>query len=358
MRLRATRRRPLRPSDAPRADRDAARVRRVLRGRRDRDGNAAGAGRALRDLAAARDPAGRAADGPGPPLVAVRRGAAADPRAADGRLQPARAGIDDVRPVRRPVRASRGGRRAAAADSGQSAAARQPAPHGRVHLRRDVPGAVRRPGRGGRRVLRRRLRARLLGPVAAARAGADGRCGHRRGADPLLRRQRAGGDPAQAAAGRRAGVADRVFDRGDAAALRLEAGPPASSVAGHRAVAVPAVVGGSLRPRRAGLAPAGRRAGGGAVHEGRSGPIRHRLGRRDHRRAAGILPLHLHPADAAGGAGMAARAGGGEPAPQPGAVPLGGRRSDRSHLPLPAPTALTRSSTPRIAATSSARPRS
>ena len=122
--------------------------------------------------------------------------------------------------------------------------------------------------------------------------------------------------------------------RDAAGALRLEAGTAASSVAGPRAVAFLALVGGSLRPRRAGLAPAGRRAGGAAVHARRSGPVRHRLGRPDHRRAAGILPLHLHPADAAGGAGLAERAGGGQPASQPGAVPGGGRRSDRSHLSL------------------------
>ena len=91
---------------------------------------------------------------------------------------------------------------------------------------------------------------------------------------------------------------------------------------------------------------------------GRSGPVRHRLGRRDHRRAAGILPLHLHPADAAGGAGMAARAGGGEPAPQPGAVPRRWSRIRPISSAASWPTAPTRSSTARIVATSSARPKS
>ena len=47
---------------------------------------------------------------------------------------------------------------------------------------------LRRPGRGRRHLRRQRLRARLLGAVAAARAGADGRCGHRRGADPFTSR--------------------------------------------------------------------------------------------------------------------------------------------------------------------------
>ena len=280
-----------RTSRAPCADRDAARVRRVLRERRARDGAAVGAGRADRDLAAARDPAGRADDHPGPPLVALRAGAAADPRAADRHAQPARAGIDDVRPVRQSVRASGGGRRAAAAHSGSSAAARQPAPHGRVHLRWDVPGAARRPGRSRRHLPLHRFRARLLGALAAARAGADRRFGHRRGTDSFLRVQWAAGDPSQAASGRRARLADHLFVPDAPPALRLEAGPTASSVAGHRPVAFSPLVGRSLRPRRPGLAPAGRRAGGAPVHAGRSGPVRHRLGRPDHRRAAGILPL-------------------------------------------------------------------
>src|SRR5437763_601424 len=82
-----------RPPDAPRADRDAAGLRRVLHGRRAGDGAAVGAGRADRDLATARDPAGGAAALPGRPLVAVCRGAVADPLPADGRPQPARADI-------------------------------------------------------------------------------------------------------------------------------------------------------------------------------------------------------------------------------------------------------------------------
>ena len=139
----------------------------------------------------------------------------------------------------------------------------------------------------------------------------------------------------QAAPARRGRVADRLSGRDAAGALRLEAGPAASSVAGPGAVAVPLMVGGSVWPRHAGLAPADRRAGGVGVHASRSGAVRHRLGRTDHRRAAGVLPLHLHPADAAGGPGLAERAGGGQPASQPGGVPRRGRRSDRSDLPVP-----------------------
>ena len=322
------------PRDDPR---HVAGVRRLLRGRRHRHGVAVRAGWDRRHLAAARDPAGRAADGPAPPLVAVRGGAAADPRAHGGDVsaRTCRRRSCSIQFAGQFAQAAVAAARAAAS-ARPSAAAGQPAPHGRVHRGGGVPGAVRRPrpwwrGCSSPAAWCTTSGSRGNGGVLAAASGAV------IVAAPILYLVEGGLATIRRAPRQLVGAAgaDRRLDRGAAGAVRLGAGAPALPVADLRAAALAAVVGGSLRPRRAGPAPAGRRAGGAAVHQGRPRPVRRRLGRPGRAGAAGILLRHLHPADAAGGAGAAARAGGRQPAPQPGAVPLGGRGSDRAHLPLP-----------------------
>ena len=151
-------------------DRDVAGVRRLLRWRRDRHHVAVGARRDRRHLAAARDPGGRAADGPAPPVVAVRGGAAADARASwRRRFRPHVPPAVMLDPVRRQLRASGRGRRAVC---GEWSASRRGWTACRAWAR---SSRWRRSwcrvcsGRGGGAVRRRRLRGRLLDHVAAAR---------------------------------------------------------------------------------------------------------------------------------------------------------------------------------------------